>query len=581
MAKSKTQSAEKSNSTPAKAKTPKAKPPEKKFKQAVIVIHGMGEQEPMTTLRSFVNAVWVTDRDLLDTKNDDRKNNPVWTKPDRRNRSFELRRIATEYTDANKQKGGKEKRTDFYEFYWAHLMQGTQWEHLQIWLWDLLCRSPARVPHNVFTAWLILWAITLIIISCAIYALLPVASDDTTNLTTWQVMKPVLFGGFSFLSAYFVNNFLLKYFGDVARYVKPNPMNVARRQEIRQKGVELLETLMGVHGKDPRLHKDTESWSEEYDRIIVVGHSLGSVVAYDILKHTFARWNRRVAASSQKNDQTHGKKMEDFLNKSLDDKIKETKARAARDDGTKMPEDVVDTFDLSEFRKLQSESRDELLKQGHPWIVSDFITLGSPLTHAEFLMASDKKDMRAQQQDRILPTCPPTLERMNENSRGTFTYQKTVKPQKPGDKEEYYWVPHHAALFGYTRWTNIYSPASNIAWGDLISGPVADHFDIKHKGETLKGIRDIAVLPKLDKDGWRKAKTPFFTHTKYWETSISDKPFHETAPIGTKRGIFGQLVKDEEEPQPRFLNPAPHHILELRRALDILDHDPGPTRDSS
>ncbi len=32
--------------------------------QAVVVIHGMGEQRPMATIRSFVDAVWTTDPTL-------------------------------------------------------------------------------------------------------------------------------------------------------------------------------------------------------------------------------------------------------------------------------------------------------------------------------------------------------------------------------------------------------------------------------------------------------------------------------------------------------------------------------------
>ena len=35
--------------------------------QAVIVIHGMGEQRPMDTIKGFVRAVWETDDEI--TKN--------------------------------------------------------------------------------------------------------------------------------------------------------------------------------------------------------------------------------------------------------------------------------------------------------------------------------------------------------------------------------------------------------------------------------------------------------------------------------------------------------------------------------
>ena len=56
----------------------------------------------MDTLRGFVNAVWVTDEGLISRSRPDPNNgqqrieNTVWDKPDRRNRSYELRRITTE-----------------------------------------------------------------------------------------------------------------------------------------------------------------------------------------------------------------------------------------------------------------------------------------------------------------------------------------------------------------------------------------------------------------------------------------------------------------------------------------------------
>ncbi|MEK1888218.1 MAG: hypothetical protein AAAB35_11735 [Phyllobacterium sp.] len=64
------------------------------MKQAVVIIHGMGEQIPMETLQGFVETVWVTDDSLIDRDRPDsltggkRFENAVWSKPDRRNRSL-------------------------------------------------------------------------------------------------------------------------------------------------------------------------------------------------------------------------------------------------------------------------------------------------------------------------------------------------------------------------------------------------------------------------------------------------------------------------------------------------------------
>jgi len=100
------------------------------LKQAVVVIHGMGEQIPMQTIMGFTEAVWTTDADLIDPMRPDsttggkRERNAIWFKPDARNRSYELRRLTTESVAAR-------GSTDFYEFYWAHLMHGTAWEHFR------------------------------------------------------------------------------------------------------------------------------------------------------------------------------------------------------------------------------------------------------------------------------------------------------------------------------------------------------------------------------------------------------------------------------------------------------------------
>src|SRR5262249_17250683 len=74
---------------PADARKPTSSFP----KQAIVVIHGMGEQVPMDTLRGFVRAVWETDSEI--TKNDLPNPAEVWSKPDLRTGSLELRRITT------------------------------------------------------------------------------------------------------------------------------------------------------------------------------------------------------------------------------------------------------------------------------------------------------------------------------------------------------------------------------------------------------------------------------------------------------------------------------------------------------
>jgi hypothetical protein len=58
------------------------------------------------------------------------------------------------------------------------------------------------------------------------------------------------------------------------RYFRASPANVAVRRTIRMEAVNTLHNL----------HR-----SGNYDRIIVVAHSLGTVIAYDMLRAYFSR----------------------------------------------------------------------------------------------------------------------------------------------------------------------------------------------------------------------------------------------------------------------------------------------------
>ena len=68
--------------------------------------------------------------------------------------------------------------------------------------------------------------------------------------------------------------FLQPYLGDAARYFRNSPANVAVRREIRKEAVDALEDL---------------HLSGRYDRIVVVAHSLGTVIAYDMLRAYYSR----------------------------------------------------------------------------------------------------------------------------------------------------------------------------------------------------------------------------------------------------------------------------------------------------
>jgi len=528
----------------------------KKGKQAVVIIHGIGEQIPMDTLRGFVRAVWVTDEDLIDEDRPDgqtgekkRKRNPIWTRPDKRNRNFELRRITTE-EDRN------DTRTDFYEFYWAHLMHGTTLSQVLGWIWELFSRPRNKVPANVMPMYNLVrrgvmgLALAFIVIAVVVGTFFAGVYAAIAAFISLGAVSFVLGSLGSFFKSK-IQGTLTNVAGDVVRYVKAEPSNVARRQEIRENGVRLLETLMGITpekiaefdawkdaGADP---SEQPKWDTQYDRIIVVGHSLGSIVGYDLLKYIFARAYRL----------GFGGYPEQSARAALEQQCRE--AMAAGDLSEEDAEEWTDNFRLGQ-RKAFAEMR----AQGSPWIVSDFVTVGAALTHAEFLLAEDDDDLERQQAERILPTCPPVLEWDRHTDMGHFSFRTAGHPASPTDKEagafksknpDHFRYPHHAAHFAFTRWTNLYSPSNGHLKGDIVSGPVAEHFASRPYSRTKDdhsralGVKDVSVLEHKDK---HESPPNKFTHLDYWSL-------------------------DEMERVPKLK--VPEHIRELRDAIDLLFND--------
>lgn len=505
--------------------------------QAVILIHGIGEQIPMETLDDFVETVWTKNCELKNPRERDlppgataNLDNLSWAKPDNVSRNFELRRVTTESSKAW-------RKTDFFEFYWAHLISGTTLGQVKNWFLRLMIRNPFKnVPKSVLMAWAALW---LIPISLFIYYLFTIFGPEKveTEPSKWAkyaVLGTLITGSIAAL----LSKILIYKIGDVTRYVDPYPANIATRQKIREQGIKLLKSLH--EAKD-------DNGKYVYDRIVVVGHSLGSIIGYDILSHAFGRMNG------------------DFRAVKIDGKPAKIGPQTERAVLEEMIEKAIATnteLDIDAFQAQQKKALIELQTQGHIWRVTDFITLGSPLTHAEFLLAKDKADLQKKKEKRLYPSCPPVLEYEKKFEGFSFTYQnenledkykEKLKTQKikVNDMDPYFddraapRQPHHAALFGYTRWSNLYSPVKNILWGDQISGPLKEAFGLTvTSNQTLSGIRDIAVMPERNQDGKPVigGTSPFMAHVKYWRM---------------------QLSKNNQ------ISESPHHIKMLRQVLDL------------
>ena len=387
----------------------------------------------MDTLRGFVHAVWTTDPGVQHAE----AAPGVWSKPDDVSGSYELRRLTTSQNRVG-------ARTDFFELYWAHRMEGTTLAHLAAWGRRLVFRSPARVPRALRSAW---WLVAVLLAVAAVFFVVTLLPEARRPFA----IAPWLSGLLSAISALAVVPVARTFLGDAARYLDAAPPNIQRRQEIRAAGVKVLNALHA---------------SGAYDRIVVVGHSLGSVIGYDVLTHAWPAYAEQV-------DPT--------LPSPVLDEIEEVLQ--------------AEPFDPDAYRALQRRLFEELRDRRSKWLVTDFVTIGSPLAHAELLLADDAVDLERKQTERELPTCPPVL----EDGRLSFAPNRRRLDRRR---------PHHAAVFGPTRWTNVYAPSSAIVRGDIIGGPLAPVFG--------RGVEDVPVAIAL----WNG----LLSHTLYWMPEAPDDP---------------------------------------------------------
>ena len=154
---------------------------------------------------------------------------------------------------------------------------------------------------------------------------------------------------------------------------------------IRKHAVDTLEAL----------HK----WGT-YDRIIVVAHSLGTVVAYDMLRTYFSRVNNGLPSSR-------------LLEPEFSD-IDEFDLR--KPSGPIRTEYEYRLAGRELIRKIAAHTVNSAVESDHQrptWLVTDFVTLGSPLTHAHYLMCDGRNDaelaanFQGRATQREFPTCPP------------------------------------------------------------------------------------------------------------------------------------------------------------------------------
>lgn len=106
---------------------------ERKFRTAVLVVHGMGSQRPLSTVHGLINAVWFDNDDHTQEKT-----KKVWSHPEPSGVDLDLTVMTT-----NEIPGTSDKRVaDYHELYWAHQMSETKAVAVLLWLFELGRRGP-------------------------------------------------------------------------------------------------------------------------------------------------------------------------------------------------------------------------------------------------------------------------------------------------------------------------------------------------------------------------------------------------------------------------------------------------------
>ena len=443
---------------------------------AVLVIHGIGNQRPLETLRAAADAIYSTDPRYIVDGTDPR----LWLTFDRDDgdQDLDLPMLTTSNLAAE---GESAHYVDFHECYWAHLMDEARFVAVPLWLFEIVRKGPARMAARIrllwpaivilIALWLaaasylalsacaaatgwqpsplagsgVVWALAAIIAAmtmgingvgvlvavCTVAAVINLATDGGQSPPFQLGSSHDLWTAITLTASFLVINVtvLLTVVGDAARYHRAAPANIAVRRATRKLAIDRLTAL----------HRDGR-----YDRIVVVAHSLGTVIGYDMLR---AYWSQICNELGDPGNDADFVAQDATLDRSSFDPA------AWRERGQRLLAKLPNLPHRNEKRR---------------WIVTDFITLGSPLTHAPLLMADGNSaatlaaSFKRKRAERELPQDPA----WPVGGDGTMIFRVSA------DRA----FLHSAALFGLTRWTNLYFPLRATVLGDVVGGEVRSSF---------------------------------------------------------------------------------------------------------
>lgn len=376
-----------------------------------------------------------------------------YSKPDRFSRGYELRRFAAEGTASR-------PPTDFFELYWAPHFDAGRFGTTLGWAFRLLVRQPFwRLGRQLRGAMGVLQVGLVLLIALVGWVLVrQFAAGGLSAAAGWASGTfTAVIAGANLVAGYVVTRVL----ADAARYLTPKPEHVLARNAIREEGVHLLRALHD---------------SGVYQRVVVVGHSLGSVIGLDILRITF----------------------DELRHPDPTKPVPKEEAEAFRGLVEALPDNPSPT-EIDRFQQAQRRLWRESRERGVRWLVTDFVTLGSPLAHAPLLLDGKRASLRQRQEEKEYPTCPP---------RGDILYPRTYN--LPNGSKRSGLLLDHGAVFAVTTWSNAWFPVTGL-YGDPVGGPLQPVWG--------RGIRDVPV--RLTSRRRHRVKELFLlAHTQYFRRDL-------------------------------------------------------------
>ncbi|QGU05183.1 hypothetical protein CETAM_09670 [Corynebacterium comes] len=394
-----------------------------------------------------------------------------YSKPHRYSDNFELRRFSSYGSHPRPE-------TDFFEFYWAHHFPAGRLFATLRWLFvDILFRRPfwghqppLRRPIGIFQAAVTVLALILLVaVTDSLGLDVGLAENSAALLGRILTVVAVL----AVLVLLLAGGFLTRSLADARFYLSRSPGSLKARNEIRAEGLALLHALHDAG---------------TYQRIIIVGHSLGSVIGLDLLRLAWDELRHPDPALADAPADDYPTTLAENFEELVDS----------------LPRNP-DPEEMAQWQHAQHELWNESRRRGMRWLVTDFITLGSPLAHADFLLSRSNAGFQERKAQREYPECPPIDDRGGTFYSRRYTVEDGWYTLGNGSPRNAL-VAHHGAPFAVTRWSNAYFPRW-LFFGDLVGGPLARQFG--------RGVRDVAVRAESLRRRSRRDVFPW-VHSHYW-----------------------------------------------------------------